>query len=177
MIKPFLIISLFFTGFIACKNQAEEISTDQKTNNPAPATPSPGSANTLPYIPMEELKVLAQSTNGIDIIPYGTTVTMNISEPASCYQFVATHILDTQVPEVPCTQPNGRIFFNKNGESYMEADIYFNDKCKYLIFFKSGETKPKYATQISEKGMEYFTKLFSTDAMNELKKLQRGNQH
>ena len=173
--KSILVAVILILGIISCKNENKEATKEQEKNDSNSATPMSGPANTLPFIPIEEYKALAQTTNGIDVIPYGTSVTMNISEPSSCYQFIATHILDTQVAEIACTQPQGKIFFNKNGDSFMEADIYFNEKCKYLIFFKSGETKPKYATQISEKGMEYFSKLFSADAMNELQKLQRSN--
>ncbi len=174
--RNFSFLLIVFFSFMSCKNettlQKPQVSGEQ--NNSIKTVTGP--ANTLPFIPLEVYKSIAETTTGIDVIPYGTTVTMNISEQASCYRFIASYILDTQVSEVPCTKPQGRIFFNKNGESFIEADIYFNTQCKYLIFFKSGDTKPIYATQISEKGLDYFSKLFSPEAMTELQKLQRGNQ-
>lgn len=164
-----LLFILTILGTIACKNnETSKQLPAQNTNTTTQSVP----AGTLPFIPVDIYKNLAETTTGIDVVPLGTTVTMDISEQHSCYQFIAGYILDTQVPEMSCTQPMGRIFFNKNGNSVMEADIYFTNKCQYLVFFESGNSKPMYATQLSDKGKDYFTKIYSKNAFEELKKMQ-----
>jgi hypothetical protein len=176
--KQIILLLILFATVVSCKNA--NTNTSQNTSEPGgqqQPTEIAKNLNLLPFIPLDEYKKLAQSTNAIDVIPFGSSVTMNITDQASCYQFIASYILDTQVSQTPCKQPQGRIFFNKDGSSILEADIHFNDECKYLVFFKPDNTTPIYATEISDKGKDYFAKLFSEDAMNELQKLQKGGKH
>lgn len=180
MIRYYTLTILSLVFFFSCKN---EPTTQNQTAAPtAPATqqsaPTASSAplSNLPMIPREEYEALANNTNAIDLIPFGTNISMNITDKASCYQFVSEHILDTQVAEMPCDKPNGRIFFNKDGNSILEANIFYTEQCQYLVFYKPDTNTPIYATQISDQGKKYFDTIYGAEAMEELKKLQRGNQ-
>lgn len=171
-----IIVSLFISCKSESSTQNQSVSeTPAASTQPQTSAPA-GPLSTLPIIPREEYEALAKNTNSIDLIPYETNISMNITDPASCYQFVAEHILDTQVNEMPCTKPNGRIFFNKDGDAIIEANIYYTDQCKYLVFYKAGTNTPVYATQISDQGKKYFETIYGAQAMEELQKLQRGNQ-
>ncbi len=179
MRNVFFVTMLCLAVLVACKNETATQTTPttvQPENAPASTGITAGPAATLPIIPLEEYKALAENTNSIDIVPFESNLSMSIPDKASCYQFVANHILDTQVAEMPCTKPNGRIFFNKDGDSILEANIYYTEQCKYLVFYKAGNNTPLYATQITEQGKKYFESIYGANAMQELQKLQSGNQ-
>jgi hypothetical protein len=53
----------------------------------------------------------------------------------------------------------GRVFFQRNGELLIEADMYLDAQCQYFVFLKNG--RPAYANDITPQGKAYFAKVFS----------------
>ena len=83
---------------------------------------------------------------------------MSVSNKSNIQRMVG--MVSTNVAKLnPSCQPTGRIFFQKNGELLMEADMYFEEQCRYFVFQKNG--KPAYANDITPEGQAYFAKIFS----------------
>ncbi|HMG15828.1 MAG TPA: hypothetical protein VK590_10290 [Saprospiraceae bacterium] len=168
MLKSFLISFCFLLSlFYACKNdkatQTATIETSKSLNN-----------NSLPNLPPDLFNKMQNETTLLDMVPYKTKQSMSIDEQESIKSFVMNYIKNNTVTQsLSCTDPNGRLFFsNLQGSTYLEADLFFNDQCKYLIFYNTGDTKPKYAVQLEGQGVDYFGRVFSAKPIEKMHQLQ-----
>ena len=114
--------------------------------------------STLPSITFEEMKQIYEGTDFIDIIFYNVDFSMSVNNKTNIQKMVG--FVSTNVASINRScQPMGRIFFQKNGELVAEADMYYDDKCRYFVFQKNG--KAAYANDITPEGQAYFAKIFS----------------
>ena len=153
-----LFIYLLVAGLlcIGCgdSNQKKGMDKDKLRNT------QPGSTQTsnLPSITFDEMKVIYEGADFIDIIFYNVEFSMSVNNKSNIQRivgFVSTNMANVN----PACQPMGRIFFQKEGEMLMEADMYYDDVCRYFVFYKDG--KPTYANNITPEGQGYFGKIFS----------------
>jgi len=114
--------------------------------------------STLPSITFEEMKQIYEGADFIDIIFYNVDFSMSVNNKANIQRMVG--FVSTNVASInrDC-KPMGRIFFQKNGELMVEADMYYDDQCRYFVFQKNG--KAAYANVITPEGQAYFAKIFS----------------
>ena len=77
---------------------------------------------------------------------------MNLHEPGSI-QRALTHISLQAPATMACNSPIGRIFYQKEGETLIEADIFFEKGCAYLVFIENG--KPTFANSLSPVGVQF----------------------
>ena len=112
----------------------------------------------LPSITFDEMKALYESADFIDVIFYNMEFSMSVNNKANIQRMVG--FVSTQVAKLnPNCKPTGRIFFQKNGEMMAEADMYFDDVCRYFVFMKNG--KATYANDITPEGQAYFNQIFT----------------
>jgi hypothetical protein len=128
----------------------------------------------LPNIPKEVMDKILNECQSMDIIPYATSITLSLSDKPSIQKFILRYINNIPViKELSCTKPNGRIIIlDSKANNLIQADIYYSDKCQYLVYFMDGTDKPVYATELTEAGKDYFRRVFSKNAVEDLKKLQ-----
>ena len=143
----FIIVSLL-SVFFSCGH------SDNKTTT----TATQQTATALPSISFEEMKEMYEQCDFIDFIFYQFDFSMSVNAKTNIQKIVG--FVAPEIPTInPNCQPTGRIFFQKNGETMIEADMYFNDICQYFIFFKDG--KQVYANSMSPQGKVYFNTVFS----------------
>lgn len=114
--------------------------------------------SSLPSITFEEMKLLYEGADFIDIIFYSVDFSMSVNNKTNIQKMVAFVSTNVAVINSNC-KPTGRIFFQKNGELLAEADMYYDDTCRYFVFQKNG--KAAYANDITPEGQAYFAKIFS----------------
>lgn len=121
--------------------------------------------SSLPSITFEEMKVLYETADFIDIIFYNVEFSMSVNNKTNIQKMVG--FVSTNVAQINrgC-KAMGRIFFQKNGEMLAEADMYYDDKCRYFVFQKNG--KAAYANDITPEGQAYFAKIFSQVKIEEV---------
>jgi len=114
--------------------------------------------SSLPSISFEEMKKIYEGTDFIDIIFYNVDFSMSVNNKSNIQRMIG--MISTNAAQVnPSCQAMGRLFFQKNGELLIEADMYYNKTCQYFVFQKNG--KPAYANYITPEGQAYFAKIFS----------------
>jgi len=114
--------------------------------------------STLPSITFEEMKEIYEGCDFIDIIFYNVEFSMSVNNKTNIQKMVG--FVSTNVAKVnPDCKAMGRLFFQKNGELLVEADMYYDDQCQYFVFQKNG--KNAYANYITTEGQAYFAKIFS----------------
>jgi len=114
--------------------------------------------STLPSITFEEMKAIHEGCDFIDIIFYNVEFSMSVNNKKNIQKMVG--FASPEVAKInPACKAMGRIFFQKNGELMVEADMYYDDQCQYFVFQKNG--KNAYANKITPQGQAYFAKIFS----------------
>lgn len=128
----------------------------------------------LPNIPKEVMDKVLRECQSMDIIPYATSITLSVNDKPSIQKFILRYINNIPVINgLACTKPNGRIIIlDQKANNLIQADIYYTDKCQYLVYFMDGSDKPVYATELTEAGKDYFRRVFSKNAVEDLKQLQ-----
>ncbi len=112
----------------------------------------------LPSISFEEMKEIHEQCDFIDFIFYKFDFSMSVNARTNVQKIVG--FVTPNIPALnPECQPTGRIFFQKNGELMIEADMYFDDVCQYFVFYKDG--KQVYANDMAPQGKAYFKQVFS----------------
>jgi len=114
--------------------------------------------STLPSITFPEMKAIYEECDFIDIIFYNVEFSMSVNNKSNIQKMVG--FVSTDVAQVnPACKAMGRLFFQKNGELMVEADMYYDDQCQYFVFQKNG--KNAYANDITPEGQAYFQRIFS----------------
>ncbi len=114
--------------------------------------------STLPSITFEEMKEIYESCDFIDIIFYNVEFSMSVNNKTNIQKMVG--FVSTNVATInPACKAMGRIFFQKDGALLVEADMYYDDQCRYFVFQKNG--KNAYANDITPEGQAYFARIFS----------------
>lgn len=114
--------------------------------------------STLPSITFEEMKAIYDGCDFIDIIFYNVDFSMSVNNKTNIQKMVG--FVSTNVATInPSCKAMGRLFFQKNGELLVEADMYYDDQCRYFVFQKNG--KNAYANDITPEGQAYFAQIFS----------------
>lgn len=145
----------FFLGACSQNNEAGNAKAD-----PATATktsPTKGGEN-LPSITMEIMTKIFEESDYADFVFYNTNFSMSMDQKVSI-QGTLRHVSE----KVPLLNPKckaiGRVFYQIEGENYMEADIFFEQDCKYYIFYENG--KKSYANQMTQDGVNHYANIFS----------------
>ncbi|MEM1218944.1 MAG: hypothetical protein AAGH79_08525 [Bacteroidota bacterium] len=156
MMRPFtlLISTLLVLLALGCQNENAE-NTETTPSEPAAAEEPKmvPAGEFLPSVPIEKLEYLWNNCDYVDYVFYELPISMSLDVKNSI-QYALSHIAENPASLRPDCKPIGRIFFQVQGENYLEADFYFsNGGCTYYVFLEDG--KPKYGNYMTEEGAKY----------------------
>lgn len=138
----------------ACQNPNKK-EADIKTVGEHVAQISPYSG--LESIPFEKLKFMHENCDQIDYIFNDLPISMALSERSAVKNNI-TFIAPERVVDSPVScKPLGRQLFYSKGELYIEADLFFDDQCKFLIFLE--DQKPKYSCKLTQQGINFYNNI------------------
>lgn len=149
-----LAILIFLSCFI--------FSCEQPTaNNNKPATvvnTPPQVGEKLPSITVDIMQKLFDQCDYVDYLFYESNFSMSMNNKQSIQQTL-THVSE----KVPVINPNcksiGRVFYEINGNTEIEAEIFFSKDCQYFVFMK--DQKRIYANNLTADGVTHFNNVFS----------------
>lgn len=73
-------------------------------------------------------------------------------------QQTLTHVAENVAVLDPNCKSIGRVFYEIEGQTEIEAEIYFSNQCQYFVFMKN--QKPIYANNITAAGVTHFNNIF-----------------
>ncbi len=127
-----------------------------------PAATAEQSDNALPGYPSitRDLMVnLYKDVTLIDYIFHNMPFSLSQSEKAAI-QTNLSYISTTPMPQIPAAcKPIGRQFYQIEGEIVLEADIYFQEGCRFYVFIVNGN--PTYANLMTEQGVQFFSSVIA----------------
>ena len=123
---------------------------------------------TLPSLTSELAQVLVDSCDYIDYVFYDLPVSMNFSEKPGIMNSIS-HIGAPSATLIPDCKPAGRIYYHVDGKIRLEADLYFNEKCKYYTFFLPKDRKPRFGNLMTAAGEKFMYGMFDRVKMENLK--------
>ena len=131
----------------------------------APSTEQASSENTtqansgqkLPSITLEIMQKLFDKCDYVDYLFYDTNFSMSMNNKASIQQTL-THVAENVAVLDPNCKSIGRVFYEIEGQTEIEAEIYFSNQCQYFVFMKN--QKPIYANNITAAGVTHFNNIF-----------------
>lgn len=150
-----LVLGLLF-GLKALNKPKSQMSTTSTT---------PPAANTAgyPVPPIDYLNTLFNETDYIDYIFQATSFSLSVEEPESVKGNVRYLSVDP-VTDYSCAPFVGNIYFNNNGASFAEGEIYYGDNCAFFILLDQNRQR-QYACAMSpsgKKGLKRFLTGFTT---------------
>jgi len=144
-------VSVLVLLFTQC-NTKEQTSPKVGTN----AAPQQAQATgpQIPSIPKDIMVKLYQECDYTDYIFFDLPFSMSQDEPGSIRANL-NYISVQPLGQIPTgCKAMGRQFFHINGEIVHEANVYYDDNCKFYVFV-DGET-PLYANMMSDQGITFF---------------------
>lgn len=147
-LRRVLTYSFILLLFASCRGQTTK--SDESANNE-------NFNQSLPTLPYSELEIMMRGCTGIDYTFLDLGFSMSVDDPEEILDdFV---IIGTGKPMIdPGCKPTAMIFYKKDLDRFYDAELYFSDKCKYIIFKKDGVRK--YANMLSPEGVENFQAIF-----------------
>lgn len=135
--------------FSACGQKTENADTSE----PTVVEQSPPEAQFV-SIPQEMVMKIWNEVDMLDYIFHLLPFSMSQDDQNSIRTNV-TYIGKDPQPYIPegC-KPLARQFYQTEGDIFLEADIYFDEHCKFYVFFVDGEAK--YANKMSPEGISFF---------------------
>ena len=154
-----LVFAFLCLNFFACNSNGEgpEKSTSEKPKKEIQQAPSPSGAQ-LPSVTVEIMRKIFNESDYADFVFYNTNFSMSMDKKQSI-QSTLRHIAES-VPAInPSCKAIGRVFYQIEGENYIDADIFFEDNCKYYVFYVDG--KKTYSNQMTPDGINHYNNIFS----------------
>lgn len=147
-----LLFSVILFSLAACNKQPSN------NNNTTPTAPAAPQLTTLSYPPLPQEIATKIGANGdhIDVIFYNMPISISRDGNTDVQQMLS-HVSDQAPTQVAPCQPIGRIFFQGQGETIAEADLYLGENCNYYVFMENG--KPTYANLLMPDGINLYEKL------------------
>ena len=150
MVRHFILM----TFFSSCKSD-KAVTASKAVTNAVATVPMKAK---LPILPKDLVMRVWNEVDLLDYIFHNLPFSMNQNEQAS----IRTNL--TYFSEEPVDRPVGckpisRQFYQVSGDIFMEADVYFDDNCKFYVFIIDG--KEKYANKMSPEGITFFTNMIS----------------
>lgn len=109
----------------------------------------------IPGIPKELMQKMYKECDYTDYIFHDLPFSMSQDEGPSIRANL-NYISIVPLKHIPAgCKAMGRQFFHVNGDIVLEANVYYNDHCKFYVFV-DGET-PLYANMMSDQGIEFYS--------------------
>lgn len=132
--------------------------SNEKPKAPAATTPATIAAPALqqvpyPPVPQDLLSTIVTKGDHVDIVFYKLPISMSRDGQKDVIQELAR--LTDQSPQARANcVADGRIFYQGGGETIAEADLYINEGCYYVVFYK--DKKPTYANGLTPEAIQFF---------------------
>ncbi len=147
---------LFSCLVFSCTQPA--VNNTESTDSATAVTNTQQTGEKLPSITVEIMQKLFDQCNYVDYLFYETNFSMSMTNKQSIQQTL-THVSE----QVPVLDPNcksiGRVFYEIEGNTEVEAEIFFSNQCQYFVFMKGNEKI--YANNITADGVAHFNNIFN----------------
>lgn len=152
------LLLVFISLLITACNQEVADKKDHVENNPSTTTKTVPSTNQeailYPSLTQAKMTELWDNCTFVDYTFYNLPLSLSLDNPGAIKNSLQ-HISTQTVPaSKKVCKPAGRIFYQKNGEDLLEADIYLSKDCQFYVFYEN--KKPSYANMMSEQGINFF---------------------
>lgn len=155
-ILPYVFIGVLSLSIWACTSAPKQDAAVETTTAEA-QTNTPAQPAQLPSVPKERMLMLWDSCDYVDVVFYQLNFSLSQNTQASIRSMI-NNISDATVEIKSDCPAIGRIFFQVDGRNEMECDLFFDDKCQYVIFYEDG--KQAYANPLSKQGFKFFSNIF-----------------
>ncbi|MFN7119878.1 MAG: hypothetical protein ACK4TA_23995 [Saprospiraceae bacterium] len=117
--------------------------------------PGGTTATTTAYPPIsqEVLETIVTKGDHIDIVFYKYPISVSRDGNSDVVQELARLTAEAPATLGNC-QPDGRIFYNGNGETLLEADLYIQPNCYFVVFMQNG--KPAFANTLTNEAIQFY---------------------
>ena len=95
---------------------------------------SKSTVESLSTLPIDEFSEIVKQVNTGEIIFYGDTPFSLTIDRNACKSYFKS-MVNLPVEDPNCAPAIGRIFFNSEMTSVVDAEVYLSDECAYLLFF------------------------------------------
>jgi len=151
----YFLLPLFLV--IILLSACSESGATSETQKSSPTTAQKAALETLPSIPVAEMQKLFDECDHVDYIFYESNFSMSMDNKSSIQQTL-THVSE----QVPVLDKNcksiGRVFYEIDGNTEIEAEIYFSNECQHLVFMRKNERI--YANNLTPEGVAHFNNIF-----------------
>lgn len=144
---------IFFVFVTSCKQSADKTASQKET--PVQEKSSQGFRS----IPQEMVMDIWNNVDLLDYIFHDLPFSMSQDQQASIRTNVSYIGREAQSVIPTGCKPMARQFYAKQGNIFLEADIYFSDNCRFYVFFVDG--KAAYANKMSPEGVQFFSTMIS----------------
>ncbi len=147
-----IVIILFTLVLLSCQNN------DKSPKTPPHIAPQVPQLQEVPYpqAPNDLLEDIARRGDYIDYLFYRFPISMNRDGNDKVREGLMQ--LVRQTPRTyPGCQADGRVFFQSQGQVIVEADLFIQEGCFYMLFYKDG--KPAYANALSPDAIQFFSNI------------------
>lgn len=136
----------------ACKNE-------NTAKSSSPSETKKTQTITIPTVTDAIMGDLLNNCDQIDFIFHTLPISMNISERSTIISHLKG-ISPNAVEQIPVNcKPQGRIAYYSKGEMLAEADIYFDDNCKFFTFMEN--EKAVYGNYLNKDGINFINTIFA----------------
>ncbi len=147
----YLFMLLVLSLVMACQTKEKP----KGQNTPAQVGPA---TQAVPYppVPDDYLANIVKNGDHLDIVFYKYPISLSRDGNPDIIQELG-RITDQSPQAAANCQPDGRIFYNGNGITVAEADLYIQPDCYYVVFYEKG--KPAYANGLTADAIQFYDKL------------------
>lgn len=107
----------------------------------------------IPPLPAQVRNDLMRRCDYVDMIYYNAPISISQNDQTGVRSVVNFATPQPASPDPDC-EPTGRISYIARGEIAAEADFYFTDSCRYLLFIENGEVV--YGSTLSAGAVSFF---------------------
>ncbi len=139
----------------SCNNQSSDNNNSGQATQPAPQQLT---ALDYPTLPDDLVQTIGTRGDHIDVLFYNMPISISRDGNADVQQMLS-HIGAQSPGQVAPCNPIGRIFFQGQGETIAEADLYLGENCNYYLFMI--DNKPAYANALLPQGTSFYENLIA----------------
>ncbi|GJM36245.1 MAG: hypothetical protein DHS20C18_52460 [Saprospiraceae bacterium] len=153
-----LLLPLFLLFLMACNTETSTNDQQPDTSQPAAVNTAPVAAKAYPIVPKDTIALLWEKCDFIDVVFYYEDFSLSQHTQHDIRGSLG-HISDQAAPVPAACKPIGRIFYQVDGENRLEADLFFTEGCRFLLFYENNQ--PTYANALSPDGINFFNNVFA----------------
>lgn len=158
MIRILLVLFVSACSILACKQDATT-ANGQRINRAVPQQNNGTPADPVDPMPIEEIRWMIENIDQIDYEYDNMPISMALSEKGAVQNNVS-YISPSVQWDIPTgCKPIGRQLFYSKANLIYEADLYFDNQCRFLVFKKDG--KKVFQNKISKHGQKFYENVFS----------------